>query len=339
MNDPDKGDASSTFDDRNLLTSTSSASAGSRKKTVTHLYDGLGREIETHDGDATGPLLTKHVWDPSNFEGRLASTTRYVGGASGAAYTTTYNIYDTLYRPNRTTTTIPSVPGEEGLAGDYQSNITYDANGTVRSTGYPAAGALPAEALTPTYDDVLRPVTLTGTGGTTYVTGTTYSFTGKPLQSTYQSGGKKTQVTNTYQWGTQRLSNTRVDRENVPGTDKSSTFGYDQAGNITFISDVSRDGTDNQCFQYDYQRRLTQAWAQGTTTCAESPSGSVLGGPAPYWQSYTYDLSGNRRTETLHDKSGVEAKDVLRTYDYPEAGAEQVRTIYGWPLTRLLIAF
>jgi RHS repeat-associated protein len=314
VTDPDAGRSTSHYDDRNQLTDTTDA----RHQTITHIYDGLGRETETHDGAASGPLLTKHVWDPDKFEGQLASATRYVGGASGSAYTTTYNLYDTLYRPNRVTTTIPSVTGEEKLAGAYQSSITYNANGTVQSTGYSAAGSLATEAVTPGYDDTLRPITLSGTGGTTYTTNTAYSFTGKPLQYTYQSDGKKTQSTNTYQWGTQRLDNARVDREDVPGTDKSSTFGYDEAGDITSISDVSRDGTDNQCFQYDYLARLVEAWAQSTTTCG-GPSGNVLGGPAPYWQSYSYDLSGNRATETLHDQNGTTAKDVHRAYSYPAA--------------------
>lgn len=312
VNDPDKGETTYTYDDRNqLITSTD---AREPKQTITHVYDGLGRELETHDGTATGPLLTKRVWDPAGYEGKPASATRYVGGASGSAYTTTYNIYDTLYRPNRVTTTIPSSEG--ALAGAYQSNIKYNLDGTVESSSYPAAGSLAADVLTPTYDDVLRPVALTGTGDVTYVTGTAYSYTGKPLQFTYQSGGKKTQVTNTYQWGTQRLDNTRVDREGVPGVDKSSTFGYDEAGNVTSISDVSRDGTDNQCFRHDHLGRLTEAWAQGATGCSAT-AGSLLGGPAPYWQSFTYDATGNRRTETLHDTTGDATKDVKRTYEYP----------------------
>ncbi|MFE7974266.1 polymorphic toxin-type HINT domain-containing protein [Streptomyces shenzhenensis] len=310
--DPDKGETTYTYDDRNMLVT--STDDREPKQTITHVYDGLGRELETHDGTATGPLLTKRVWDPAGFEGQPASATRYVGGASGSAYTTTYGMYDTLYRPNRVTTTIPASEG--ALAGSYQTNTRYNLDGTVQSSSYPAAGSLASDVLTPTYDDVLRPVTLSGAGGVTYITDTAYSYTGKPLQFTYQSGGKKTQVTNRYQWGTQRLDNTRVDREGVPGVDKSSTFDYDQAGNITSISDVSRDGTDNQCFRYDHLGRLAEAWAQGTTGCSAT-AGSLLGGPAPYWQSYTYDATGNRRTETLHDPTGDAAKDVRRTYDYP----------------------
>jgi len=323
VHDPDKGDSTSVYDDRNQLVSTTDA----RKETITHLYDGLGRETETHQGDAGGPLLTRHTWDPSGAKGQLATATRYVGGAAGYAYTTTYNLYDTLYRPNRVTTTIPSVPGEEALAGSYQVNTAYNANGTLQSTSYPAAGSLATEVLTPTYDDIQRPIKLTGTNNTTYVTNTIYSPTGKPLQYTYQSGGKKVDVTNTYEWGTQRLSNSRVDREDVPGTDRSATYGYDQAGNITSIDDVSRDGTDNQCFQYDYLQRLTEAWAQGTGTCSNDPATAILGGPAPYWNSYTYDLSGNRSTDTLHDAAGVTSNDIHHAYSYPEPGASQPHTL------------
>ncbi|MDH6607204.1 RHS repeat-associated protein [Streptomyces sp. SAI-208] len=313
--DPDKGTTTSKYDDRGQLTYTLDAN----QKKITHLYDDLGRELETHDGDATGPLLTKHVWDPTGFEGQPASATRYVGGASGSAYTTTYSLYDTLYRPHRTTITVPSSEG--ALAGSYQTNVQYNVDGTVQSTSYPAGGGLTAETITPTYDDVLRVKTIGASSGATYLTGAVYSYTGKPLQYTYQaSGGIKTDVKNTYEWGTQRLHNSAVNRDGVAGTDKSATYTYDEAGNITSVADVSRDGTDNQCYTYDYLGRLTEAWAQNTTGCATAPSSAVLGGPAPYWQSFTYDLSGNRRTETEHDPGGNTAQDVRRTYTYPTAG-------------------
>jgi hypothetical protein len=34
---------------------------------------------------------------------------------------------------------------------------------------------------------------------------------------------------------------------------------------------------DNQCYQYDYLRRLTQAWTPGTDNCATAPSTAGLG--------------------------------------------------------------
>ncbi|WP_366510797.1 polymorphic toxin-type HINT domain-containing protein [Streptomyces sp. MP131-18] len=46
-----------------------------------------------------------------------------------------------------------------------------------------------------------------------------------------------------------------------------------------------------------------------------------MGGPAPYWHSYTYDEVGNRLTETLHEQ------DTERTYAYPEPGTPQPHTL------------
>ncbi|MFJ5611524.1 RHS repeat-associated core domain-containing protein [Streptomyces sp. NPDC093221] len=320
--DPDKGTTDSGYDDRGQLVS----STDQRGESVTHLYDGLGRETETHDGDATGPLLTKHVWDPAGFKGQIASAARYVGGATGSAYTVAYSLYDNLYRAHRTTTTIPAAEG--ALAGSYQGNVQYNADGTTQSVGYPAAGSLPAEAVTPTYDEVLRPSTVSGSGGATYTTNTTYSYTGQALQYTFQAAGQKmTQVTNTYQWGTQRLSNSRVDRQDVPGTDKSATYGYDPAGDITSLTDVSRDGTDAQCFQYDYLGRLTEAWAQGSAGCAATPSAAALGGPAAYWQSFGYDKAGDRTKETDHSATGATAQDTVRDYSYPAPTGPQPHTL------------
>ncbi|MFC7219754.1 polymorphic toxin-type HINT domain-containing protein [Streptomyces polyrhachis] len=326
--DPDAGTSVSVYGDRSELISSTRqgdpATTADDKK-ITRIYDNLGRDLETRSGSATGTLLTKRVWDPLGYEGQLSSATRYVGSD---AYTTTYGLYDTLYRPHRTTTTIPATTANGALAGSYQSTINYNMDGTVSSVGYPAAGALSAEVITPTYDEILRPKTLVGSGGLTYVTDTTYSLTGKPLQYTYQAAGSKlTQVTNTYEWGTQRLRNSRVDRQDVPGVDKSATYTYDEAGNITGISDVSRDGTDNQCFDYDYLGRLAEAWTQPTTACAGTPTSSALGGPAPYWLSYEYDLVGNRTSETAHDLTGNTAKDTKRTYTYPDPKAARPHTL------------
>jgi len=99
--------------------------------------------------------------------------------------------------------------------------------------------------------------------------------------------------------------------------DQASTFRSDEAGNVLAVSDTSRSGTDAQCFTYDHLRRLTEGWTQPTAECASTPVGAVLGGPAPYWHSYTYDPTGNTDIRTLgngtvqdlaHDVEGRLAK-------------------------------
>ncbi|MFF8692848.1 RHS repeat-associated core domain-containing protein [Streptomyces sp. NPDC015144] len=68
-------------------------------------------------------------------------------------------------------------------------------------------------------------------------------------------------------------------------------------------------------------------WTQPFTTCATEPSGGLIGGTAPYWQSFTYDKSGNRATEIQHDPTGDTAKDTKRTCAYPEPGQPQAHAL------------
>ncbi|MFI5705442.1 RHS repeat-associated core domain-containing protein [Streptomyces xanthochromogenes] len=315
--DPDSGTAVSTYNDRGELVTTMDG----RGKTVANVYDNLSRLLETRLGTVTGDLLTSQTWDPAHNQGQLASSTRYaVIGGKSYPYTTAVNAYDALYRPTKTSLTVPSVPGQEGLAGSYVSSSSYNLDGSLQSTTYPAAGSLAAEGFTFTYDKLHQPVTL-GSNLSTYLTNQTYSLTGKPMQSTMNAGGKNTWITNSYEYGTQRLAGSRTDQQDVLGASRSTAYSYDQAGNVLSLSDVSRTGTDRQCFQYDYLARLSQAFTPVDVTCPTTPDGSKLGGAAPYWSSYTYNTDGTRSAETQHDPTGNSAKDKTRTYTYPAAGA------------------
>ncbi|UUU31641.1 polymorphic toxin-type HINT domain-containing protein [Streptomyces sp. CA-210063] len=311
--DPDKGTTISEYDDRGQLTKVDDA-----RPDVPALwfgYDNLGRKTETREGSSTGTLRSKWVYDTlTGAKGHLAESTRYSGGN---AYTSKVVAYDRLYRPLRSSITIPSSEG--ALQGTYLSTTSYAASGLVSGVGYPKAGSLSAATVAYTYEDVtLRPIAIDGSQGIKATTD--YSLTGKPLNHQLSGGGKNILIDNAFEPGTQRLASTTAHRQDVAGFDKSSTYRYDEAGNVLSASDVSRSGTDTQCFTYDHLRRLTDAWTQGTTTCATAPSGSVLGGPAKYWHSYTYDAVGNRQTETLHDVTGDAAKDTKRTYAYPGVG-------------------
>ncbi|MFI8811337.1 MULTISPECIES: polymorphic toxin-type HINT domain-containing protein [unclassified Streptomyces] len=319
--DPDKGRSESTYDDRGQLT----FSKGSRADVpgLAYIYDGLGRQTEVREGSVTGAPRIKHVYDTvARAKGQLAESTRYVGEQE---YTTKVTSYDALYRAIRTSVVIPAVEGK--LQGTYQTGATFLPSGLPDGTNYSAAGSLPGGSVGYTYEEqTLRPIGVYGQGVTASAS---FSSTGKPLQ--YEmgltDGGKKTTVTNSYEWGTQRLSTARVDREDQAGVDRHATYGYDEAGNVLSIADVSRTGTDNQCFTYDYLTRLTEAWTQPVTTCATAPAAEKLGGPEPYWQSFTYDKAGNRKTETLHDSTGNAAKDITRSYNYPPAGSKNPHSL------------
>ncbi|KJY43866.1 sugar-binding protein [Streptomyces sp. NRRL B-1568] len=314
--DPDKGTTTSTYDDRGQLTSVTDARK--TRNNLYYAYDNVGRRTALREGSPDGTKLAEWTYDTvEGGKGQPASATRYV---DGHPYVSRVTEYDALYRATRSAVEIPAVEGP--LAGTYDFGTNYTLSGNVKSTFLPKAGSLPGDGVIYRYDSLLRPTEVQGPGGLK-ASITSYSFTGKPLQAKLTGDGKFTQITNGYEWGTQRLATTRVDRENAPVVDKAATYTYDETGNIRAVSDASTGGTDTQCFTYDYLRRVTDEWTQSTPTCGAAPAGNLTGGPAPYWNSYTYDKTGNRLTETRHDTGGDSAKDVKRTYTYPAAGGPQ----------------
>ncbi|WP_207923819.1 RHS repeat-associated core domain-containing protein [Actinomadura bangladeshensis] len=308
--DPDKGTTTFTYNDLDQVTSTTDA----RGKKVFVDYDGQGRRTATHDGAADGPVLASWAYDTSKRgKGKLASATRHT--ADGDYTSGVYN-YDTLGRPEISTLTIPASQGP--LAGTYAFSASYNADGTIEGQSHPAVGGLPGEVVMHAYDTWQRPTGLKG--NTTYINTAQYTPTGKLVSLEYGTDpAKQAWQRFEYEKGTQRLVTARTNRANIGGADRHATYHYTDAGTITSITDTSRDGADNQCFTYDHLQRLTQAWTQNTTgTCASEPASSVIGGPAPYWHTFTYNTAGNRKTQILHGIGGE--TDTARTYTYADPG-------------------
>ncbi|MFE0688237.1 polymorphic toxin-type HINT domain-containing protein [Streptomyces xiamenensis] len=314
--DPDAGTTVSVFDDRDLLTHRTDA----RDVTLAYEYDGLGRKIRLREADLQGPVRAEWEYDTlPGAQGFLAASTRY---EEDSAYTNRVLEVDALYRPVRTEVKIPESEG--ALAGRYESGTTYAASGKPEQIRYPAAGRLPALTLQPTYEDGTLRLTHLRTPQRLHVE-TTYTHTGKPSMFRFRANefaDESVSVGSTYERGTQRLKSVQAVAFRVPGNQLMEEYQYDQAGNVLSLSSRTATGAEVQCFQYDYLRRLTEAWTQGTNTdCVAAPTANLLAGPAPYWHSYTYDKTGNRLTETRHEQS------VERTYHYPEAGEPQSHAV------------
>lgn len=182
------------------------------------------------------------------------------------------------------------------------------------------------------YDDAGLPVWMGGGfGWGTYVADSQFTAEGKPLAmdlgSTYGAV-----VTYDWDYASGRLNGIELDRERFSGKDVDIAYGYDAAGNVTSISNTPNvgDGTanswvndDNQCFDLDGLGRLVAAWTDVDGTCAapDKVTPADVGTPdnsaAPYWQEYTYDAVGNRRSLTEHVLDG--GTDVVRT-NYQHAG-------------------
>ncbi|MBB2743669.1 UNVERIFIED_ORG: RHS repeat-associated protein [Microbispora rosea subsp. rosea] len=324
LDDPDKGTAKLTYDDTTdrLLTTTDA-----RGRSVFLTYDGLGRKTAEYEGtSASGTKLAEWKYDTlldgTVVKGQPTASIRYVRNATtGAmdAYTTAVTGFDDAYRTLGAQTVIPASEG--ALAGTYKISTDYNLDGTVHRTVLPAAGGLLAETMLYGYDELGHPTTTRGL--TNYVTSTTYSKLGQVLDMTMSTGLKRVKETNFYEEGTGRLTRSLFERETSPISIADTNYSYDPSGNITRIADTPSGQTpDVQCFRQDHLQRLTEAWT-ATDGCASGPSAAVIGGAAPYWQSFGYDKVGNRTKEVDHQASG----DVTKTYAYAGAGKPQPHTL------------
>ncbi|GHF17645.1 hypothetical protein GCM10014715_85860 [Streptomyces spiralis] len=249
--------------------------------------------------------------------------------------------YDTAGNPTGTKVTVPSVTGEEKLAGTYTVATTATpVNSLPATTAYSttntnATTALPAETVTNHYlQDQLAIVD--GTLNQAYLRGAAYTPFGELAQAQLGNSGTLVTQTLSYDTITRRLATSITDRQaSGPKTLSNIKYSYDTVGNVTRIRDDQSDGTvvDDQCFTYDWARRLSEAWTTGdgcTTKPVNGTGTPNLGTTDPYWTSWTFTGSGDRATETQH-KAGPVTTDTTRTYGYPTTtGAAQphaVRTV------------
>ena len=312
--DPDTGTTTSTYDAAQQLITVTDA----RGKQVSYTYDADGRKTAEYDttggaAESSSDQLASLTYD-TLAKGKLTSST---ADQNGASYTEEVTGYDSYGLPSGTETIIPSARG--ALAGTYTQQDSYAPDGQLTSYTDSAAGGLPAETVTTGYNTAGQADSLTGAG--TYVDSLSYSNLAQPLQYTMGTAGEPVYLTDSYDPQTYRLT----EQDTQDGTSQSSVddlhYTYDDVGDVTSEADTpagNNSATDVQCFAYDYLGRLTQAWAQGSTGCAATPSASAEGGTAPYWESYTYNTIGNLTGIASTTPSGA----VTTTADsYPAAGS------------------
>lgn len=322
---------------------------------VSTVYDELGRVTDTYGWDAatTSSIHLTHRDYDTLVKGQLTDATAYENGK--AVYTDTVAGYTTAYKPTGATISIPAGAFGNTAAITYTTKNIYTPvqdlldTSAVSTTG--TGGLIPDETLDFGYNGVGLPVT--SGGADTYTSWVNYSPFGQVTRATM--GVKPLQVvtTNTWEPATGRLLTHTVDKEDATSAVDTVDYTYNQAGQITSTRDVQGAGgtanTDTQCFAYDYLSRLTDVWTDtgGTQTAVSptvagiggcdntTPSAAHLGGPAPYWQSYGYDLTGNRTSRTDHDPSGDTAKDVGTSEVYDTVGhAHGVHTVTTGSSTR-----
>ncbi|MEV8129423.1 RHS repeat-associated core domain-containing protein [Streptomyces sp. NPDC085944] len=259
---------------------------------------------------------------------------RYV---DGQAYTTATTAYNDAYQPTASTVTIPA--GAGNLAGSYSWTYGYNTyTGAQEWIKHPAVGNLPSERQTTVYGELDLPQKTTA-GAVTLVNATQYDAFSRVNRLEFGTLGKKLYLSRDYDEFTGRLTRQTSDRDIAPKRIDDITYAYDDVGNITGLTTASgqdaQKTTDTQCFTNDALQRLTEAWTT-TTDCSTKPTNSTVGGPDPYWQTFTYDTVGNRTKLVDHSTNPAVTTDATTTYTHNTPGgslphAAQTANVSGGP--------
>ncbi|WP_330268436.1 RHS repeat-associated core domain-containing protein [Streptomyces griseorubiginosus] len=334
--DPDSGTGTTAYDDAGLVLNTTD----SRGKQLSYNYDADGRKTGAYDttgGVAQSTANQIGAWTYDTLKkGMPTASTSYQMGTGSPSVTTAVLAYNSLGKIAAEKTTLANLPTDEAAlapAAGYTTSYTYKPTGAPATEADPAEGGLPAETLTTGYDTFGEPTSLSssGTNAWTYVSAVGYSESGQLLQYTFGPSTNWVALSLGYDEQTGALtdaqttdstSSTVVDHARYTWGDTRVSKG---AGLLTAVSDTQAGGavTDTQCYSYDYADHLSSAWT-ATDSCAAVPAtgaSSTVGGPNPYWQSWTYTADGLRKTQTDHDTTGNTAGDTTTTYNYPTPGS------------------
>jgi RHS repeat-associated protein len=322
--DPDAGHSTKAYNDAGQLLS----STDGRGKTIAYAYDVLGRKKATYENSTAGTKLAEWEYDTTPGGIGLPKLSRRL--VDGHAYEQEVVEYGKTGLP---TTLRVTIPDNEGALGSvYELDTAYTLSGKVQMVNYIDAESggrttISGESVRTTYNSLGLPETTVGgaVGSGNYVSSTNYSSYGEVLRETYDTETRPNLwVSYEYEEGTRRLARNIVERETQTGNIVADRkYGYDESGNILKIADTPQGGaSDVQCFGYDYLRRMNEAWTPSSGDCGQAKSATALGGPAPYWHSWTFDKTGNRTTETQHASAG----NTVRETTFPAAGAAQPHT-------------
>ncbi|MFI2215219.1 polymorphic toxin-type HINT domain-containing protein, partial [Streptomyces sp. NPDC020141] len=313
--DPDGGRTSYEYDGTDDVVSTTDPSGN----TLVTTYDDGGRPTSVREGGDTGPKRIEWTYD-TVVKGLPTAAIRYDGGRE---YRDEVTAYDNAYRVKSSKVVVPAE--EKGLGGTYSYSYGYTPTGNLAWGQLPGLGGLTTEQVVFRYNSDDLPISISG--ASTYLNGVSYSAFGEILRTEAGPATKRVYGTYIYDEFTRRLQQSTYDRSLAPGRIADTRYTYDEAGNVTKISDtagaaVAGGGqTDTQCFVHNKLRQMTSAWTASTDTCDPAgPSKQTVGGPDAYWQSYEFDKAGNRSKLVEHDITGDTAQNVTREYTYGKPG-------------------
>ena len=167
---------------------------------------------------------------------------------------------------------------------------------------------------------------------TNYISSASYNEQGQLTQMVNEQGNGANGLTRQWLYETNSLRlNTLKAGTTSPYTNRQSlTYGYDNNGNVTSLTDAVNGG-QKQCFQYDWLNRLTAAFTGNAGCTAYSATGT-----GPYNHSYAYNEVGNitsyaGNSYTYGDTAHKHAVTAAfgNSYGYDQNGNQTSRTIGG----------
>ncbi|MEO6701731.1 MAG: type IV secretion protein Rhs, partial [Jatrophihabitantaceae bacterium] len=317
--DPDTGITSKGYDDLGELTS----STDMNNVILTYTYDQLGRRTAQYHTATQTAANEMNSWLYDTVQaGQLSSSTHYVNATT--KYTVATGSYDSAGNPLSTVVSLPST--ETGFAASYTTSYTWTTTHLMASATQAVDGGLPSENVFYAYDTLGNPNGLAGR--VTYVGAASYSAYGEPTVLTLGANNQTAWMSYTRDPQTRRITDVLFSAQNAVPQIEDLQYSYDPAGNVTKSVDAEGNGasapTETQCFNYSALDQLTQAWS-ANDNCAQNPStagvgNSVVGGPQPYWQSWTFNTAGLRSEQVQHAVTGPATGDQTTDYNYTSPG-------------------
>ncbi len=318
--DPDRGTSSFTYDNSGRQLTVKD----SRGVVLETEYDELGRKTAQYRVE--GEKRTKRAsWLYDSVAlGLLTSSTRYEGTAE---YVNEVTGYDAEYLPTGRKVVVPEAAG--ALKGTYTYAYTYTPTGKPATTTLPAGGGLTAEQVVNRYTPRASPSPPPAPTGTSTTPGTTRRAASSRRRPATPVPDVDDQLLRPAHGpphaAGQRPRGRRPPRERRPV--RLRHHRQRQEG----------DGVHGQRGQQGHRHPVLRLRhpapahrgvdVEDADTCAAAPAADQIGGPQPYWHSYTFGPTGSRLTEKKHDPAGDTAKDVARRYGYPAPTALRPHTL------------
>ncbi|MBC3844537.1 RHS repeat protein [Streptacidiphilus sp. 4-A2] len=306
--DPDSGSSSSVYDNAGQLLSTTNGDG----KQTSYTYDLDGRKTASYDtsGGATESTADQiGAWTYDTLKkGYPTATTSYRMGTTSPSETSTVLAYNSFAEPAASKTTLANLPADEaGLApsGGYTTSFEYNTAGNLTTQEDPAAGGLPAENID--YGRQLRPADQRHRNrrrllGLRVRDRVRRVRPGRPVQHGphHQLGepgpGLRPADRLGHQRPDHRFQQYRRRRQHQLHLRKQHRLQGLRAAHLHHGQPERRSGHRHQCFNYNAQEQLDQAWT-ATDNCAATPH---RGAAAPWAGRTRTGSRGHRRRAALH---------------------------------------